>query len=62
MCQEIRRTGNKAIVDKDNWIRCVYCKHKLGKIVKYEEKKGCLVEIKCHSCKTINLCYISKED
>jgi phage FluMu protein Com len=52
---------NKATVDKHNWVRCVTCGHKLGKIVKYEEK-GCLIEIKCHSCKTINLCYISKED
>ena len=57
-----KQSENKAIVDKNNWIRCVNCGHKLGKVVKYEEKKGCLVEIKCHSCKTINICYISKED
>ena len=43
---------------KDNWLRCVNCGHKLGKIIRAEEGKGSLVEIKCHSCKTINLCNI----
>lgn len=59
---ETKQSGNKAIIDKNAWIRCVGCGHKLGKVIKYEKQKGCLIEIKCHSCKTINLCYISKED
>lgn len=44
--------------NKDNWIRCSNCGHKLGKII--NEGSGCLIEIKCHSCKAINLCNISK--
>jgi len=43
---------------KDNWLRCVTCGHKLGKILRAEEGEGSLIEIKCHSCKTINLCNI----
>lgn len=46
-------------VDEQNWIRCGKCGHKLGKVV----KAGLcdiapIVEIKCHSCKSLNVwCY-----
>lgn len=45
-----------ARLDKDNWFRCVICGHKLGKAVgKWQYIKAMpAVEIKCHSCKTIN--------
>ena len=49
---------NRARIDNANWIRCVYCGHKLGKIVAYPGGGDCIVELKCHSCKTINLCYV----
>lgn len=62
MYPERRRTGNKAIIDKDNWIRCVWCGHKLGRIIRHSKEKNCLVEIKCHSCKTINICSIDGKE
>lgn len=40
---------------KDKWIRCSGCGHKLGRILK---DGNCQIEIKCHSCKTINTCNI----
>lgn len=46
----------------NNWMRCVNCGHKLGKIVEQPKDNACVVEIKCHSCKTINLISIFKED
>lgn len=57
-----RKQENKARVDKNKWIRCVGCGHKLGKVIEHEGKEICLVEIKCHSCKTVNLCAISNID
>ena len=38
------------------WARCSKCGHKLGKMVgKWEQYKSMpALEIKCHSCKTIN--------
>lgn len=59
MYQERKQVESNATVDKNKWIRCVYCGHKLGRVIRHEGKKNCLVEIKCHSCKTINLCAIS---
>lgn len=52
--------NNDSSVDKDRWIRCVHCGHKLGRVLKNTNKNDCLVEIKCHSCKTINICYVNK--
>lgn len=49
-----------AMVEKDRWIRCVYCGHKLGKALAHNNKGDCLIEIKCHSCKTINVCLVNK--
>lgn len=50
---------NKASIDNDRWIRCVHCGHKLGRVIKSVNRNDCCVEIKCHSCKTINLCYVT---
>lgn len=58
----MEQTGAKARIDNDGWIRCVYCGHKLGRIIKYPSKDDCIVELKCHSCKTINLCYVNKDE
>lgn len=46
--QEIR----KAVI-KDGWVVCSNCGHKLGRVVGSQSPKG--LEIKCHSCKEINL-------
>lgn len=46
-----------ARIDKDRWFRCSQCGHKLGRIagVWNESKKAFpAIEIKCHSCKTVN--------
>ena len=37
----------------DSWVVCYKCGHKLGKMVGDELPTG--IEIKCHSCKTLNL-------
>lgn len=58
MCQ----VTNRAPIDNDNWIRCVYCGHKLGKVIHTTEHEDCIVEIKCHSCKTVNLCYLKTSE
>lgn len=43
---------------EEYWVRCKRCGHKLFKIVdRLENVKGCL-EIKCHSCKELNLIVI----
>lgn len=36
---------------EDRWIRCKGCGHKLMKLLRPSKGE---VEIKCHSCKTIN--------
>lgn len=51
---------NSVVVGKDKWVRCANCGHKLGLVLKNTNKNDCCVEIKCHSCKTINLCFINK--
>lgn len=45
----------KASVDVDNWVRCGECMHKLMRVVSpgYADPPP-IIEIKCHSCKTIN--------
>ena len=45
--QEIR----KAVI-KDGWVVCSNCGHKLGRVV---GKKPTGIEIKCHSCKQLNV-------
>lgn len=41
--------------DKDNWIRCGACGHKLGKLKSIGHSSvPTLLEIKCHSCKALN--------
>lgn len=36
------------------WVRCGKCGHKLFKIDKNSDNKIDGIEIKCHSCKTVN--------
>ena len=46
-----------ARIDKDRWFRCAQCGHKLGRIAgAWDEsiKAFPAIEVKCHSCKTIN--------
>lgn len=46
----------KIFTDKDNWIRCGTCGHKLGKLKSAgHATASAMVEIKCHSCKTLNI-------
>lgn len=42
----------KALI-KDGWVICSKCGHKLGRVVGSQSPKG--LEIKCTSCKEINL-------
>ncbi len=44
--------SKKAMLDGD-WVVCCICGHKLGKMAGDELPTG--IEIKCHSCKTVNL-------
>lgn len=43
-------------VDENNWVRCGKCSHKLCRLVgKWQTARYMpAIEIKCHSCKTIN--------
>lgn len=43
---------------KDGWVVCYKCGHKLGRVV---GKKPTGIEIKCHSCKELNV-VSSKKD
>lgn len=45
-----------ANVDEKNWIKCGKCGHKLGRVIGagYCDPAP-IVEIKCHSCKEINI-------
>lgn len=45
-----------ARLTKDNWFICERCGHKLGKAVGvWNSRRGMpAIEIKCHSCKTLN--------
>lgn len=47
--------ATRAKTDKQNWIKCGRCGHKLGRVVGagYCDPAP-IVEIKCHSCKEIN--------
>ena len=47
----------KALI-KDGWVVCSKCGHKLGRVIEGQLPKG--LEIKCHSCKEINLIGCSK--
>ena len=47
---------------KDKWIRCANCGHKLGRVLKNTNRNDCQVEIKCHSCKTLNICLVNKNE
>ena len=40
-------------VIKDGWVVCSKCGHKLGRVTGNTPPSG--IEIKCHSCKEINL-------
>jgi phage FluMu protein Com len=42
--------------DNNNWIRCAECGHKLGRAVGVWSDKQAMpaLEIKCHSCGTLN--------
>ncbi len=47
---------NIAKVDKDKWIRCAECRHKLGKAIGVwpVEQAMPAIEVKCGVCKKIN--------
>ena len=50
----------RSATTETRWLRCKYCGHKLGKIVK--PGNDCTkIEIKCHSCKAIDIYSIGKE-
>lgn len=41
----------------DEWVRCTKCGHKLFRYIYRKDenqKKDNVIEIKCHSCKTLN--------
>lgn len=46
--------------DKEGWIRCERCGHKLAKVVGVWEGRNAFpaLETKCHSCGTLNYIYI----
>lgn len=44
----------KARIDEKSWLRCGKCSHKLGKLAK-DSLANIRIEIKCHSCKAINV-------
>lgn len=46
---------------KDEWVHCECCGHKLMKVVDLCDTCGGKLEIKCHSCKSINLIDFGKE-
>jgi len=50
------------IKNKDEWVRCKSCGHKLMKVVDICDTCGGKLEIKCHSCKAINLIDFGKEN
>lgn len=50
----------KAIRSNDEWVRCKKCGHKLFRIINPEY--NAVVEIKCHSCKELNVVRIEKAD
>jgi len=54
----------RARIDKDRWIRCGQCSHKLGKAVGAWSEKQAMpaIEVKCHSCKTLNYIMIGGQN
>lgn len=42
-------------IDESKWIRCGKCGHKLGRIVKGHVGMLPMIEIKCHSCRELNM-------
>lgn len=49
--------------DKEGWFRCAECGHKIGRAVGSWSDRQAMpaIEIKCHSCKTINYIMIGGE-
>ena len=46
----------EARLDEKNWIRCGNCSHKLGRVIGAGHcVPSPIIEIKCHSCKSINV-------
>ena len=46
----------RAMIDKENWVRCGECGHKLVRIVNVEnDAEKIVLETKCHSCKALNI-------
>lgn len=45
-----------ARIDKEGWVRCAQCGHKLCRTVGAWKERMAMpaLEIKCHSCKTLN--------
>lgn len=48
--------------NKENWVRCHCCGHKLGRIVTPITNGIFELEIKCHSCKEINTILFMREE
>ena len=42
---------------RDRWVRCAGCGHKLFRAIKLGNS---YMEIKCHSCKTINKIFLNE--
>lgn len=53
----------KAKIDTEGWCRCGKCGHKLFRLVEemYPSMEIPLIEIKCHSCKAVNVAWKDKE-
>lgn len=53
-----------ARIDKQSWIRCPNCGHKLGRAVGSWENIGAFpaIEIKCHSCKEVTYVMVGKRE
>lgn len=57
------REQYKSIITADGWILCAKCGHKLGRVMfgkpthnSYSPRhSGAIIEIKCHSCKALNI-------
>lgn len=50
----------KPRIDEQNWCRCGACSHKLFRITD-NSKQMPDIEIKCHSCKAINIIKENKQ-
>lgn len=53
----------QSIITADGWILCAKCGHKLARVIDYKSSiipnsslgSRAIIEIKCHSCKALNI-------